>query len=173
MPIYSGYVQSSGGDWDQTGSTPTTLTALLTLDGGGVPTVDSRAYANLSTSAVTTGGTITAATFYWKHAKADTGIQMAVAIWNGASYTDLYAGVGGALNGVKSATTTNPTILSYINASGGNQTQLEFRVTTGANGATRRTIVYSYDSSQANAPYVVIEYNAPSTQRRQRIFIIS
>lgn len=174
--IYTGWVGSSAKDWDEAGggSTETTLTFVRTTDAGGAPTVENVAYALLDTAAIVTGGTITAATFYWKHNTNDSAKQMRLAIWNGAAYTTLYEGVGGGANVLKSTGTTDSTKLGYLSAFGGTETKLLFNVNHTTANLTRTCKIYSYDTNQASAPYVVVEYNdpvVPSSQRR--IFIIS
>lgn len=177
MPVYSGYVQASGKDWDESGaaSNATTLTFVRTTDAGGAPTVEQVAYAILNTSAVTTGGTITAATFYWKHNTNDASKQMRLAIWNGVGYSELYAGFGGGANVVKSTGTTDATLLGYINSSGGTETKLAFNVNHSTPNLSRTCKIYSFDSGSTVAPYVVISYNDPvvPSSFRRRPFIIT
>lgn len=174
MPIYSGYVTEGTSDWDDASAVATTLAIIRTNDGSGNPSLLQLGYALLNTSGITTGGTptITDATFYWKHTTADNAKPMDVSIWNGSSWTSIYAGFGGATTW-KSTGITDETRLGYINASGGTKTALKFTCTQSAASVSRTIRVQSYEGSPTGTPYVVLSYTYPSSAKKKRIYIIS
>lgn len=172
------YVGASGKDWDEvSASTNPTLTWRRALDASSVITFDSKAYAALNTSGLTTGGTITvtSATFSWKHATADTTKAMTVGIWNSgtSSYVTFYAGNGGGSNAIISTSTTRSDVLSCINSSGGVETTIMFQMSYTTANFNRTSKVYSFDSGMTIGPSVTINYTIPTVDvSRRRIFFI-
>lgn len=177
--IYTGYVAASAKDWDDlNGSSNAALSFSRTNDADGIATVDLRATALLNTSGITSSGsiTITAVTFYWRHASLDSAKLMTVGVWDSAttSYVMVYSGFGAASGSTLSTAHTASTILSCINSSGGIETNIYFTCTNPTANLTRTGTVCAFDhtASYTAAPYVVISYDSAATAKR-RFFIIT
>jgi hypothetical protein len=140
MPIYSGFPASGAKDWDDASYVATALTmyqTVETVDNGGGVVSEQYGYASLNTSAVTTGGTITAATLTFRNLSKETAnSSVNVYLWSGTS--DAYSvhaytrGAGSSLAAGNYITTalTSSAQLACINVSGGTETALLFRVLT-------------------------------------------
>lgn len=182
MPIYSGFPSSGAKDWDDASSTSSALTMFQTVNADGEFLVDQYGYANLNTSAVTTGGTITAATLTFRNLSKETASsQVSVHLWSPSNLYNVHAytraaGLAITPNNYVTTALTSAAQLACINASGGAETALEFSVLTTANGLTDVTTtwkVYAYEFDVSASTRVGIRYNEPSgVNNRRRIMII-
>jgi len=185
MPIYSGYVTSSGKDWDSYGSIATALTASVTLDTSSAVIDISDAYVVLDTAGM--NGTATAATltFYaltYTRTNPSSPISNIIKLWDGSGFNVVaYSSATFTGNRFINAALTTPAQLACINASGGTQTAMKFSVGVPLPleiiDSTNEWKVRSYDASQGStgATRMVISYNeavASGGNPRRRIMII-
>lgn len=177
MPIYSGFPLNGSKDWDAYGSTATSITIDYITDSVGVPTSNSWGYVVLNTSAVTTGGTITAATLTWwvqSYSRVGTdAISNSVYLWDGSGY-NVQAYLATTALAARYITTalTSSAQLACINASGGVETALLFRVNTPVtNPGSNIWKINAYESGSTVCTRIGIRYNNPTSSRRRIFFI--
>jgi hypothetical protein len=172
MPIYSGYPATGAKDYDDYSVT----NAILSATTDGTSTVTSSIYAILNTSAVTTGGTITAATIDWWITNDCRAVQVEVDGWNGSSWVVLRTPANGsAANRYMTTAITASSQLACINAyNGGSETYLKLTVA----GVSKFMGVRAYESGttgQLGAIRIGVRYNDPvasGVNNRRRIMII-
>jgi hypothetical protein len=177
MPIYSGYPESGYKDWDDSSSTQISITAWTTTDVDTNPTATQGAYVCLNTSAVTTGGTITAATLDWYSLNDSRLCWISMYLWDGVGYNVLvWDKVGRTANAYATTALTTSAQLACINASGGNQTAFNISIAPTVANTTKSVVLRAFENAagMTGATRIGIRYNDPvvASSQRRRIFNI-
>ena len=167
-------VAQSSDDWDDIDSTGTSITARAIRDPFGTPTAIESAFADITTSGIDSSWTINSAILhfntegctieprgeYW---------QTIIYMHNGSDFVNIDESAADRPNGWDSITLT-ATEIGYINRSG--KTSFKFWVPLSSTwGSTHYWSILSYDTAQASAVYLEIDYTVPSTLRRRVIII--